>query len=85
MIGIFGIGFMLGTVDQMEVQAVGAFADDHAFLCQGDFRVGGLGEVGHEDVFPDGGPLGTFHILNVQNVLRKSFVENARLYFERDL
>ena len=79
---ILRIRFMFGAVDQVKMQAVGAFADDHAFLSQSDFGVGSVAEVGHEDIFPDGRSLRGFLVLNVEDVPGKSFIENARLDFE---
>ena len=76
---------MLRTVHQMQMEAVRGFADHNAFLGQRDFRVGGIGEVGHEYVFPDGRSLGVSHVLNIENVFGEAFVEDAGLNLEGDL
>ena len=69
----------------MKVEAVRRFADYNAFLGQRDFRVSGVGEVGHEYVFPDGRSLGVFHVLNIENVFGEAFVADAGLNLKRDL
>ncbi len=85
MIRILGIGFVRGAVDEVQVQAIGAFADDDALLGKSNFRIAGVGNIRHENVFPQGSALRALHILHIQNVFRKSFVENAGLDFKRNL
>ena len=48
----------------------------------GDVWIGGLGEVGEEDVVPDGGAGGGRDILYVKDAILELFVEDARLDFE---
>src|SRR5579862_219873 len=69
----------------MKVQAVGALADDNAFLGQRDLRVRRIRDVGHEDALPHRGPLGALYVLHVENVLGESFIEHTRLDFKRNL
>src|SRR6476660_8792167 len=85
MIRIFGIGFVFRTVDQVEMKTVEPLANDDSFFGQGNSRIGGIGEIGHEDALPDGGSLCALDVLDVDHDLGKSFIENARLNFERDL
>ena len=82
---VSGIGLVFGSVDEVEVETVLSFADHHGFPGQGDFWVGGVGEVGHEYALPHGGALRGFYVLYVQNLLGKSFIKNSRLNFERNL
>ena len=67
-VGVLGIGFVLGAVDQVQMQAVGAFADDNAFFRQSDLGIGGVVRFGHEDALPDGRALRAFHVLHVKDV-----------------
>ncbi len=83
--GIFGIGFVLGSVDQVEVEAVLPFADHDGFPRERDLGVGGVAEVGHEDALPYGGALGVLHVLNVEDFLGESFIKNAGLNLEGNL
>ncbi len=85
MAGVLGIGLVLGAVDQVQVQAVLTFADHDGFLGQGDFRIGGVAQVGHEDALPHGRALGALYVLYIENFFGKSFVENPGLDFEGDL
>ena len=83
--GILGIGLMLRSIDHVQVQAVLTFADDDGFLGQRDLGVGGVAEIRHEHALPHGGALRSLHILDIENLLRKSLVENAGLDFEGNL
>ena len=85
MIGLLGIGLVARAVNQMQVEAVFAFADHDAFFGQGHAWIGGIGDVGQEDALPHGGPLRAVHVLHVEDGLGEAFVENSRTDFEGDL
>ena len=60
LVGIVGRGLVLAAVEQMKtdglgVGGVGGSVDDDGLGGGGDVGGGGLGEVGEEDVLPDGG------------------------------
>ncbi len=76
---------MSGTVDQVQVETILAFADDDAFFGERDAGIGGVSEVGHEDAFPQGRPLRILHVLHVEDDFGESFIEDARLNLERNL
>ena len=80
--GVFGIGLVLGSFDQMQVQAVLTLANDDGFLGQRDLGVGDVSQVGHEHALPHGRTLGALHVLYVENFLGESLVEHPRLDFE---
>src|SRR5579871_1907868 len=82
---MLGIGFMLGTVDEMKMQAVRALAHDDPFSRQSNAGIGGVGEVGHEDAFPECCSLGAFHIVYIQHHFREALVKDAWLNLKRDL
>ena len=84
-VGVARISLVLRTVYQMKMEAVGRFADDDTFFRQSDLWVSGVGEVGHEYIFPDGRSLRVFHVLNIQNVFGETFVEDAGLNLKRHL
>ena len=83
--GVFGVGLVSGTVDQVQVQAVLAFADHDGFLGERDLGIGGIAQIGHEHALPHGGTLGALHVLHVEDDFGESFVEHSRLDFEGNL
>ena len=85
MTGVFRVGLVSGTVDQVQVEAVLAFADDDALLGERDLGIGGVAEIGHEHALPHSGSLGALDVLHIEDDLGESFVEDARLDLEGNL
>ena len=85
MAGVFGVPGVLRTVDQVQVQAVLAFADHDAFFGQGNVWIGGVAEVRHEYALPKGCALGVLYVLHVEHDFGESLIENPRLDFKRHL
>src|SRR3981081_2423072 len=69
----------------MKMELVLRLANQNSFPGESDARVGGVGNVRQEYAFPDGRSLRSMHILNVEDDLGKSFVEDAGLHLERHL
>ena len=84
-IGKFGIGFVSGTVDQMQVQAVLAFGNENSFMRQRNAWIGGIGDIRQKNALPDRRALRGVHVLHVEHDLREPFVEDPGLDFKRNL
>src|SRR6185437_531267 len=62
-----------------------ALAYQDSALCKRHARRGRVRGIGDENALPDRGALGAFYVMNVQHLLRKSFVKHARLDLKRYL
>ncbi len=90
LVGIVGVGLMLAAVEEMEAEGLGVggvagSADDDGLVGGGDVGGGGLGEVGEEDMMPEGGSGGGTDVLDVEDVVLEVFVEDAGLDLEGGL
>ena len=81
----FGVGFVSGAVNQMQVQAGRTLADQDALFGLPDARRTRRTDVGEEHAFPDCGALTAFHVVHVKNNFREAFVEDSGLHLERSL
>jgi hypothetical protein len=82
---LFGVGFMRRAVDQVQVQPSRPFADQNSLLRLPDAWGSRRAVVGEEHALPDGCARAATHVLHVEDDLRKAFVEDSRLHFERSL
>ncbi len=90
LVGVVGGGVMLASVDEVEADGLGVggvrgSVDDDGLGGGGDMGVGGLCEVGEEDVVPESGSGGGCCVLNVEDTILELFVEDARLDLEGGL
>src|SRR5258708_37057673 len=70
---------------EMKRQTVPPLGDQDAFAGQRYARIGGVGNVGEKHTLPNRCALGTVHLLAVEHVLGKTFVENPWRHFKRNL
>ena len=85
MIRIFRIRLVRGTITEMQVQAIRAFADENALLCKRDSRRDGTAHICKKDAFPDRGAGSTLDVLHIQNRFWKALVKDSRLNLKRCL
>ena len=67
------------AVAQPHQQFLGRVADHRGRGGGGDLRVGGIGDVGHEDLAPVGRARPGAHVLHIENKVLEVLVEDARL------
>src|SRR5260370_24222961 len=70
---------------EMKMQRVPPLGDQDTFAGQRYARIGGVGNVGEKHTLPNRCALGAVHVLHVEHVLGKTFVENPWLHFKRNL
>ncbi len=81
---------MLAAVDEVKAYGLGiagsrGSVDHDGLVGGGDARVAGLGEVGEEDVVPEGCTGGGTNVLDVEDVVLEVLVEDAGLDLEGGL
>ena len=78
--GVVGGDVVLAAVGQVEAEGLGGAGEHGGFVGSDDVGGCGLGEVGDEDVAPDGGAIGAGDdVLCVEDVVFEVFVEDAGL------
>ncbi len=85
LVGVGGGDFVLASVAEQEVEVAGGAGGDERLVRGGDPRGGGLGEVGDEDVPPEGGAGAGADVLDIEDDVFEVFVEDAGLDFEGGL
>ena len=84
--GIVEGDVVAAAVGELEAEGLVGTGEDGGFVGGDDVGGGGLGEVGDEDVTPDGGAVGAGDdVLCVEDVVLEVFVEDARLNFDGGL
>ena len=73
---------MLGSVGKVEVKRARGAGGDDGGIRSGDFRVGGLSQIGDEYVFPQGNPRAGTQVLHVEDDIFKIFIEDPGLDLE---
>ena len=84
-VGLVGHGLVFGAVAQPHDSALAFAVDDCGGGPGGDFGSGGVGKIGEENLLPVGRAGAGDHVLHIEDVVLKFFVEDAGLDFIRSL
>ena len=85
LVWVGGGDLVLGAVGEVEVQVAGAGGGDDGLLGCGDAGSCGLGEVGYEDVAPEGCAGAGADVLDVEDDVLEVLVEDAGFDFKGGL
>ena len=80
-----GNRFVAGTIAEPHQEFLRGIADHGRRCSRRDDRIGGIGDVGHEDLVPVGGACPAAHILHVEHGVAEILIEDARLDLKRSL